>query len=50
MGFSKQVLHSKEQPSRGSLGPARAESQPAPAAPDGQETQALLLPIHLGER
>lgn len=37
MGFSQQVLHPKKQPSRGSLGPAQAESQPVPAAPDGQE-------------
>lgn len=50
MGFSKQVLHPKEQPSRASLGPAQAESQPAPAAPDRQETRALLLPIHLEQR
>lgn len=50
MRFSEQVPHSKEQLSRGSLGPAWAESQPAPAAPDRQETQVLLLLIHLGKR
>ena len=50
MGFSKQVLHPKEQPSRGGLGPAQAKSRPAPAAPDGRETHALPLPIHLDEK
>lgn len=41
MGFSKLVHHPKEQPSKESL---------ALTALDGQETQDLLLPIHLGER
>lgn len=50
MAFSKQVLPSKEQVSRGSLCPIQAESEAVSEAPDGQETLALLVPVHLGER